>query len=319
MSMYTTKVRYICEIEYLKNNPSASSDDLENTWEVCKNVHKNIFNFDYPLIAELKDDFETRFLMHYYLKEIGQETVGVWKHYINEKLQIISETYNQLYKSVNMDFDILNPLHYTETENIKFDETANQKNSNSSDINRTIAAENETEKDGSNNSYRDGGTQGTTTSNDSGNSNTVHKEINTPQGNLQSFLDNNHMSRATQDYGDSTASGKTETSTSHNDTDETEYNETVNETSTTTDTTNSTSNSNIDNTKNNVTERSKVISGKSDNIPQSELILKYRETVINLIEQLIDEFEDNFMLVYDTFDSQMGTINNFWLGGKYYG
>lgn len=303
MATFTTRVKDICENQYLINNPGVSDDDLNNTISVCQNVHKNIFNFDYPLQDELKNDFEFRFLMHYYFQEIGQETYGVWKHYLAEKLFMISDTYNQLYKSINLEYDILNPLHYTEKENVNLGETTTNNRNIDTDTNssgHTEVSDNGTET-----------TNNTTTSQDSGNSNLVHKELRTPQNNLQNFLDGNYMSSATQDYGDTSANGTTTVANTvdHDNSIETD---TENESNTTTKET-------ADGSRNQTTIREREIMGKSDNVSQGDLILKYRETVLNLVEQLVLEFEDSFMLVYDGFDSQQGTFNNMILGGFFNG
>nr|DAV52881.1 MAG TPA: Lower collar protein [Caudoviricetes sp.] len=303
MAVYTTKVKDICENQYIMNHPDYNEDDLNNTILLCKDTHKNIFNFDYPLADELKTDFETTFLMHYYFREIGQETVGVWKHYIAEHLYMVADTYNQLYKSINLDYDILNPLHYTENESVNLGETtSNNRDSNTNANSSEHSKTNDTGNTIVNN---------TTTNTNSGNNTMVHKDLRTPQGNLTDFLDGKYMSGATHDYGNTTANGNT---TIDNNEDRNNTSETDSDNDSTTKTT-ETQNGN----RNQTTIRERTITGKSDNVSQAQLILDYRETVLNLINQLVSEFEDNFMMIYDDFDNNRGVFNNMILGGYFNG
>lgn len=319
MAVYTTKVKDICENQYIMNHPDYNENDLNNTILLCKDTHKNIFNFDYPLVDELKTDFETTFLMHYYFREIGQETVGVWKHYIAEHLYMVADTYNQLYKSINLDYDILNPLHYTENERVNLGEiTSNNRNM---DVTNTTDSTTNTDSNSHSETNDTGNTEtiNTTTNTDTGNNNMVHKDLRTPQGNLTDFLDGKYMSGATQDYGNTTANGTTNINNNEdrNNTTETDSddNSTTKNESNSTSKTNDTQNGN----RNQTTIRERNITGKSDNVSQAQLILDYRETVLNLINQLVSEFEDNFMMIYDDFDNNRGVFNNMVLGGYFNG
>lgn len=65
--------------------------------------------------------------MHYWMREIGAETAGLFKLYLNRTMDEIMPYYNQLYKSAQLDFDPLNAYNYTETnmelENVESDGT----------------------------------------------------------------------------------------------------------------------------------------------------------------------------------------------------
>ena len=76
MSVYTTQVRFICEAEAgLKK--SVGYDDV-NT--VIQNAIPKIFNFSWPIFDEsYRNVLETKILKHYYTREIGLETYGLWK------------------------------------------------------------------------------------------------------------------------------------------------------------------------------------------------------------------------------------------------
>lgn len=61
-----------------------------------------LFDFDYPFYADdlsIKEEFEDRFIEHYYFHEIGFETVARFKHYLRSKLRDVMPYYSQLYES----------------------------------------------------------------------------------------------------------------------------------------------------------------------------------------------------------------------------
>lgn len=96
MSKYTTEVRFICETEY-NASESKGYNDIE---KIVSTVHNKIFDFEYPIFdTEYKKTLETKILKHYYTREIGEETVGLWKLRLNAKMNEIMPYYNQLYQS----------------------------------------------------------------------------------------------------------------------------------------------------------------------------------------------------------------------------
>lgn len=95
MSKYTTEVRYICEMK--SGFPVEQMTD-HTPDEIIEAAREHIFDFTYPIYAEThKPELETKILKHYYTREIGAETVGLWKLWLNEKLNLIMPKYNKLY------------------------------------------------------------------------------------------------------------------------------------------------------------------------------------------------------------------------------
>lgn len=114
MSKYTTEVRFICENAY-PYSESKGYDDIE---DIIDKTHSKIFNFEYPIFDEkYKKTLETKILKHFYTREIGEETVGLWKLRLNAKMNEIMPYYNQLYNSTLLEF---NPLY---THNITREHT----------------------------------------------------------------------------------------------------------------------------------------------------------------------------------------------------
>lgn len=123
MSKYTTEVRYICE-NYAGYSETQDLDNVESAIEAART---KVFDFDFPMFDEsYRSVLETKFLKHYYTREIGFETVGLWKLWLNKRLNEIMPFYNQLYKSETLEF---NPFYdvdfYTKRNNTgKYDETS---------------------------------------------------------------------------------------------------------------------------------------------------------------------------------------------------
>lgn len=118
MSKYTTEVRYICETEAgLQESAGANSVDT-----IIANSREKIFDFNYPIYDEsYRNVLETKILKHFYTREIGLETVGLWKLKLNTKMNEIMPYYNQLYKSALLEFNPLWTDDYSTLHNRKID------------------------------------------------------------------------------------------------------------------------------------------------------------------------------------------------------
>ena len=104
MSKYTTEVRYVCE-EAAGLRESKGYEDVN---EIVNKAYPKIF--DNSLVfynEETKSRLLPKILIHYYQREIGFETVGLWKLKLNQKMREILPYYNQLYASEDLEY---NPL-----------------------------------------------------------------------------------------------------------------------------------------------------------------------------------------------------------------
>lgn len=105
MSKYTTELRYICEM--YAGGVSKGYDDV-NT--VIQTAIPKVFSFDFPIFDEAyRNVLCTKILKHYYTREIAAETVGLWKLWLDAKLNEIMPYYNQLYKT-QLNLEKLDPL-----------------------------------------------------------------------------------------------------------------------------------------------------------------------------------------------------------------
>lgn len=167
MSKYTTEVRYICEFYANKQ----SSVELLGVNEVIEKALPFIFDFTFPIFNEnYRQTLERKIIKHYYTREIGYETVGLWKLKLGIKLNEIMPYYNKLYKSELLDF---NPLL---TENRTKSGIRN---------NDSTSTHNEKEKE-----------------TNSGVTNNWSVESDTPQGGLSGVINDNYLSYASKQNND---------------------------------------------------------------------------------------------------------------------
>ena len=116
MSKYTTEVRYICE-SYAGLEESVGYDSID---EVIEKSYLKIFQNDkIPMFKGEETSHRAlllkKILLHYYSREIGYETVGLWKLKLNQKMIEIMPYYNQLYESELLEFDPLKNIDVTHT------------------------------------------------------------------------------------------------------------------------------------------------------------------------------------------------------------
>lgn len=277
MSKYTTQVRWIIE------QVTSDSKNLPITQRVRLACPK-IFNFDFPMwLEEYRPTLEKKILMHYFNKEIGFETVGLWKFYLEERLNLIMPYYNELYKTTVKDYDWLTDTNAHETyvgnkklqENAKFDANGNVK----SDL---------TGKTQENGNEKISGT-GSSITNGTKNQNTKNLESDLPQANY-----------ANLDYGTKLTEGE-QTETTHEQTETTQ--ESVADRTNITDTL---QNTNTDTTQQSINDlqsntddtytRDRV--GAFGSRSLTELLMQYRDSLINIDNMVIDELKDLFMMIY---------------------
>lgn len=120
MSKYTTEVRFICEQKagFEESKGSSNVDTvIAAAWD--KIFTSNVTFFD----ASYKPVLCKKILKHYYLREIGAETVGIWQLWMNERLENIMPYYNQLYSSAAINYDPLKDVNVMRTYTKDIDNT----------------------------------------------------------------------------------------------------------------------------------------------------------------------------------------------------
>lgn len=319
MSKYTTEVRYICET-YAGLTASVGYTDIEKTIQAA--IPK-IFDFDFPIFDEsYRNVLETKILRHYYTREIGLETVALWKFKLSTKLNEIMPYYNKLYESELIDFNPLYDVDIT-TQN---DTTSNQNNEKTSTSNKESGntSHTETKRDVSvsdeRSSSRDIDRNDDTTqtaegenSTNIGTTLTENKQnmySDTPQGEITDLQSGKYLTNATIDTGTNTGTSSTTakdnntvtTNSSSSSTDDfsEDYSSDTNETSSSDITFNATGrdtsseNNEIRTTSNYITKVLGTNGGKTF----TEKIVDFRNSLINIDMMVINDLEDLFFQLW---------------------
>lgn len=135
MSKYTIEVREL--FTTIKYNPPLY------TKEQVEGFFKDYELSDYLTSSQIqtittagiwsKDKLAKKIVNHYYMREIGQETIGLWIHYVKDTMNLLMEEYLPLIYSASISYDPLINVDYTET----FTRTANVDNTGESISNST--------------------------------------------------------------------------------------------------------------------------------------------------------------------------------------
>ena len=252
MSKYTTEVRFICESKAgLSESTGCDNVDdiISKSWDKIFTSKAVFFDESYRAILCQK------ILKHYYLREIGSETVGIWKLWLNTRLEEIMPFYNQLYKSALIEFNPLYDVDLKRTHNRKIDsskqDTGTSQSVSSGEINAS----------------------GTS----SGSSNNTKKDLysDTPQGAITGLENENYLTNARK----VTDTGSTSNENSSTGTNKTTVNDDTSNTG----------------TANSLEDYAENVIGKQGSESYSSMLLKFRETFLNIDMQVIEEFSDLFM------------------------
>lgn len=171
MSKYTTEVRFICESKSGLSESKGFGDVdeiLNGSWNKIFTSKVSFFDENYRSVLCKK------ILKHYYLREIGCETVGIWLLWMNTKLEEIMPYYNKLYESARIEFDPLKDVNYSRT----YDKTGSDVGTGSRST------------EGTNSST------GESTQTNTNTSKTIDKYADTPQGALDNVESGRYLTNA---------------------------------------------------------------------------------------------------------------------------
>lgn len=187
MSSYTTQIRYICEslAGYEHGKGYMSIDDvIDKSWDKIFPPSFVTFTPEYrPVLAK-------KILKHYYTREIGSETFGLFQLRLDAKLSVIMPYYNKLYKAFDKDYDILSDTDVTIDHNRK----------NKGDSGSTSTGSNTNENSGQ----------------------AINRHSNTPQGGLDGIKSDRYLSSAdiTDTTDNSTGSNNLKSNSNFNTTED---------------------------------------------------------------------------------------------------
>lgn len=284
MAKYTTEVRTICE-SYSGLTTSVGYSQIE---KIIEKSRGKIFDFDYPIFDEdYKSVIETKILKHFYTREIGLETVGVWKLKLNTKMNEIMPYYNELYKSALLEF---NPLY--DVDVTRSHEGANTGDKNSVESNGETSGMNEVYEDNENTEKNSKGNNNESiTSTNVNNTNHLDKYSDTPQGSVSNLTNGTYLTNAREitDNDSTNANSKSNNDSTLNENEVRKNNreskKTVNRNLT----------GEKKETLKNTEQYLETVKGKQGTESYSKLLQEYRETFINIDMLVIGELSDLFM------------------------
>lgn len=255
MSKYTTEVRFICEsLAGFDESVGANSVDevLNNSWD---KIFDNFEIFE----PQYREVLCKKILKHYYTREIGFETFGLWKLKLNTRMQEIMPYYNKMYYSADLEYDPLHQIDYTKTVN-----DARTKVGTTQDASTRNKTSNETDN--------------TETTGQTSDNNTKRDLFsNTPQGGLNGIENETYLTTAEKitDNASGSSSGTRE------NTKQGSYSDSFNKSS--------------NENHNDYGTRTEIITGKLGGASYSKLIQEYRKAVLNVDMMIIEDLSDLFL------------------------
>lgn len=252
MSKYTSEVRFICE-NYAGLTESVGYSSTNN---VIAMARSKVFDFSYPIFDEnYRSVLETKILKHFYTREIGAESVGLWKLWLDARLNEIMPYYNQLYKSELIEF---NPLY-------DVDLTRDHLRNNNGTQNETGSFS----ENGSNSEHDVNENTGSV------NDDNWNYYSDTPQGGVNGLASLTYLTNATHNTNANSSQG-------------------LNERTGTGETHRSGDNRNSS-SLNSTEDYLEHVRGKNGGASYSKMLQEYRQTFLNIDMQVINELNDLFM------------------------
>lgn len=311
MSKFTTEVRYICEFEAGLTESKGFNDVDDIVEEARGNIFKN-----YPIFDEnYRPTLECNILRHYYTREIGFETVGLWKLHLNNRMNEIMPKYNKLYESALLSFDPLSDTDLkteksgsNDKSGVNISEGENSRSDNR-EFNNTSANEGSTQRSGNNVSQNENTAQ-------SDISNTGESEVikgqkdkysDTPQGGIAGVEAGTYLTNAR--IIDGTENNKQTNSQSSVSKGAGKVTDTIDENvkdtaSSATSGKEVSGSSGTDKRKDSssastVEQYLEKITGKRGSQSYAKMIMEYRETFLNIDRMIIDELGDLFFGLWE--------------------
>ena len=299
MSKYTSEVRFICE-SLTGHEESSGYDGID---EIIEQAIPLIFSFDFPIFDEnYREVLCTKILRHYYTREIGLETYGLWKLKLQTKLNEIMPYYNKLYESELLKFNPLYDVNMTTVnsgsktgESTNIGNNENKRTSNRQDKLSAVQTDEDSRTNtltGSNSEESDSLTAG----------NNVNRDMysDTPQGALTGVESGNYLTNARKVTGETNASEVGKRSGTSNSTESSSgRNSSVNtkEESGSGSETNTGFTQTVDKSKNTEDYVMQVM-GKTGGVSYAKLLKEFRDTFLNIDMEIIKDLGELFMLLW---------------------
>ena len=271
---YTTLLRDICEFYANKNTNGLSNinDVLDKSWDIIFTKNWEIFDESYRKILCEK------ILRKYFTREICAETVELWKLWLDATMCEIMPTYNQLYESTLIKYDVFNNVDVTTT----FEKSGKEDSKNTGKSNTTDSGT-QTNKGKSILNVK-----GTTKSDSKNNVTEWNLHSDTPQGGINGVENEKYLSDATK----RTNTSNTDNTVSNTENNTTELNNTLKTSNT------QTTNSTNKGTKESSEEWTQRIFGKNNGQSNNMLLKEFRDNILNIDQMIIKDLEPLFFQLW---------------------
>lgn len=263
MSKYTTEVRFICET-YAGLTESVGYSKVE---EILDETWDKVFDFTFPIFdEEYRNVLCKKILKHYYTREIGFETVALWKLKLSTAMNEIMPYFNQMYKSTLIEFNPLYDADYTKTHE-------GEDTGNGSESGKRTGSVDDT-------GHRNGGVndRGTATLSET----TWDVYSDTPQGALTNVDNNTYLTNARKVTHDASNVTTNDRTYHENTTDERNYNE----------------NNDLSRSYKNSDEYIDHVVGKFPGKSYPSLIKEFRESFLNIDMDVINALGNLFLKLW---------------------
>ena len=319
MSKYTTELRFICETE-AGETESVGYSDVD---DIIAAALPHIFDFDFPIFDEnYRTTLETKIIRHYYTREIGLETYGLWKLKLQTKLNEIMPYYNKLYESELFTYNPLYDVDMTTThvgrktgENTNVDSRISERSNSGTSKNvgdETTADTNRATTSGERSVENTGSETNTGRSKNSATRDYQRDDAysDTPQGTLNNVKNLNYLTNArnivdtemTNENGETTGASASENKQSETN-QQTVTGDNTSATKRVSERTDVFTENNKDEGLNTETSKSTEdyvlhVMGKSAGVNYARMIKDFRDNLLNIDMDVIRELNDLFMLIW---------------------
>lgn len=280
LSKFTTELRFICE----NVSGFGESRGYADVNDIVKAAAPKIFNFSYPIFDEsYKQALETKILKHFYTREIGVETYGLWKLRLDIKMNEIMPYYNQLYNSALLKFNPFYDVDLTTDRKGKKDE------------NRDTTSQDKTNISNTSNTTSKANTKGTVDTNSEDDTTTLDNKwdyySDTPQGDINGITNKKYLTNARNNTDDTSVHDVATGHTSSNS-----------DTTTTSDV--KSNGDTVSNGTENVVaattdEYLEHVVGKRGSQSYATLLRDYRKTFLNIDMMVIEELDELFIGLWE--------------------
>lgn len=295
MGKYTIALGELCELETgvpCGGGYSSIKDTIE------KAIPK-VFDFEFPVFDEAyRNVLCAKILKHYWTREIGAETAGLFKLWLDTRMNEIMPYYNELYKSTLLEFNPLYDVDIKTTHKRTNDGVTDvhEKDVENGERNSNLSHENTENVKRTGNNTVDTINDRTITSTSTNKDNHSDAYSDTPQGTLENVREltylTNFRSVKTDDTATENGSTKDVAKVSEENIANSDTSKKGKQASSSNDS--RTIDKNEKTTATTTEDYLQIVQGKQSGVSYSKMLTEYRKTFLNIDAMIIENLSDLF-------------------------